>query len=326
MSKAKQVDWRKASPSAVVLAFGVEDYLVGRTVRSIRDQLRNVNPEIEVHEIEASEYRSGQLVELTSPSLFAEPKLLIVRGVEKCTDELISDGIAYLDSRSSDATVIFTHSAATVRGKKLLDAMRLNSRVTEVLCAKVKSDQEKAAFAVAEFASAEKQITPAAVRALTAAFAENLEELAAACSQLAQDSAANISEELVDTYYGGRIETNLWKISDAALAGRPAEALSLLRHSLASGADPVPIVGALARAVRELAKLFGNRTATAASLGMDNWKLEKARKNLTGWSEDGLAKAINAVAEADAAAKGANRDPNFVLERLVILIALKGNR
>jgi DNA polymerase-3 subunit delta len=48
------------------------------------------------------------------------------------------------------------------------------------------------------------------------------------------------------------------------------------------------------------------------------------RKNLAKWSDDGFARAFNAVAEADAAAKGANRDPDYVIERLLILIARRG--
>lgn len=324
MAKAKQADYRKVTPWPIVLAFGAEEYLVNRTVRSIRDQLRAAHADLEVHELEASDYVAGLLLDLTSPSLFAEPKLLIIRSAERCTDELITDAIEYLEKPSEDATVVFTHSAATVRGKKMLDAMRLSPKVCEVPCAKLKVEQDRAAFVTAEFTAAERQISHSAVRALLDAFSDNLGELAAACAQLAQDSASNITEELVDTYYGGRVETTTWKIGDAALAGRPAEALSLLRHALTSGQDPVPIVAGLAKTMRDLAKLFGNRTATAASLGMEPWRLEKTRKNLTGWSEEGLGKVVNAIAEADAAAKGASRDPNFVLERLILLIAAKG--
>ncbi len=324
MSKAKQVEWRKATPSPVVLAYGAESYFTGRVIRSIREQLKKTAPELEVQELEASDYSTGQLLDLTSPSLFAEPKLVIIKSVEKCTDELISDGLAYIENPSSDATVIFTHSGATVRAKKLLDAMRLNSRVTEALCSKPKGDQYRTVFVTAEFAEANRQITPGAVRALVSAFADNFIELASACSQLCQDSAATITEEIVDAYYGGRVETTSWKIAEAAISGNSAVALALLRHALASGQDAVLIVGAVAKTIRDLAKLHGNPSATAASLGMDPWKLEKSRKHLAGWSDEGFAKVINAVVDADAAAKGAYRDPDFVLERLLILIASKG--
>ena len=324
MSKAKQVEWRKATPSAMVLAFGPESYFTGRVIRSIREQLKETTLSLEVQEIEASDYRAGELLDLTSPSLFAEPKLVVIKSVEKCTDELIADGLAYLENPSSDATVIFTHSGATVRAKKLLDAMRLNSRVTEALCSKPKGEQYRTEFVSAEFAESKRQITPGAVRALVSAFGDNFVELASACSQLCQDSAATITEEIVDAYYGGRVETTSWKIAEAAVSGNSAVALVLLRHALASGQDAVLIVGAVSKTIRDLAKLHGNPSATAASLGMQPWVLEKSRKNLVGWSDEGFAKVINAVVDADAAAKGAYRDPNFVLERLLILIAAKG--
>lgn len=323
MSKAKQIDWRKITPHPVILASGSEDYLTLRTIRSVREQLRAADPSLEITEVEASNYVGGQLLDLTSPSLFAEPKLLIIRGVERCTDELIEDAIAYLANPTPEATVIFTHSASTVRGKKLLEAIRQNSHCAEVLCLPQKKDPERQAFVNAEFAEAGRSITAGAVRALLNAFSEGLSELAAACSQLLQDSAATITEEIVDAYYGGRVETTVWKIGDAALAGRPGEALTHLRYALATGADPVPLISGLASNVRLLAKIFGNPAATASSVGVEPWRLEKARKGMSGWTEDGLARLVNAVVEADAAAKGAERDPQYALEKLVLLIATK---
>lgn len=324
MAKAKQVDFRKVTPAPIVLAFGPEDYLISRTIASIKLQMRSIDPALEVIELEAADYAAGQLSALTSPSLFAEPKLLIIKALERLTDELIADALDYINHPTADCTLVLAHSGSTVRGKKLLDALRLSSQVIEVLCSKPKKNQERADFVAAEFAEAGRQITPAAIRALVDAFGENLVQLASACAQLIQDSASSVTEELVDTYYGGRIETTTWKISDAAFASQPVEALSLLRHALSSGLDPVPIVSGLSMTMRQLAKLSSNRSATAAALGMEPWKLEKLRKNLNGWTEDSMARVINALADADAAAKGASRDPQFVLERLVILIAKKG--
>ena len=324
MSKAKQADWRKVAPAPIVLAFGPEDYLISRVIRSIREQLRLLDSSLEVTEIEAADYSGGQLQDLSSPSLFASPRLIIIRGMERCSDELIADGVEYLGSVSPDSTVILTHSASSVRGKKLLDALRADSNVTEVSCLKIAKDAERTAFINAEFVAEGRQISAGAVRALEQAFSGDLAELASACSQLMQDSAAAINEELVDAYYGGRIETKSWEISDAALAGQSAKALSLVRHTLASGSDPVPIVSTISGAVRQLAKSFGNRSITATELGVPPWKLEQIRRNLNGWTDAGLANAINAVVEADSAAKGAHRDPVYVIEQLVLLISKKG--
>ena len=324
MSKAKQGDWRKATPAPVVFISGPEEYLAGRAIRSIREQLKKIDSALEIHELDASEYSAGTLLNLTSPSLFAEPRLVIIRGLEKCTDDLITDGLSYLENPTEDTTLILRHNGSSVRGKKFVEAIRDTELATEISCSEIKKDSDRQAFVQGEFAHAERKIAPAAVRALLDAFADDTAELAAACSQLLLDSAEAITEEIVDRYFGGRVETNAFKVADAALAGRSGEAMALLRHALATGADPVPLVAAISMKIRQMAKIYGNRSASPQALGMAPWQLDRARKDLAGWSDDGLAAAIQAMADADAAAKGAERDPIYSLEKLVNLISKKG--
>lgn len=324
MNKAKQLEWRKAAPHPIVFVSGGEEYLAGRAIRSIREQLRAQDQSLEIHEIDAADYSTGTLLSITSPSLFAEPRLVIIRGLEKCSDDLITDGIDYVSAPTDDTTLILRHNGSSVRGKKLVEAIRESQFAVEIACADIKKDSDRQAFVQGEFAHAQRKITPGAVRALLDAFADDTAELAAAINQLLLDSAETISEELVDRYYGGRVETNAFKVADAALAGRAGEAMALLRHALATGADPVPLVAAISMKIRQMAKIYGNRSASAATLGMAPWQLDRARKDLTGWSDDGLAAAIQAMATADAAAKGAERDPVYSLEKLVNLISHKG--
>ncbi|MEY3888991.1 MAG: hypothetical protein RI931_113 [Actinomycetota bacterium] len=324
MNKAKQIDWRNAVPAAVVFISGPEEFLAGRALRSIRDQLKAKDPSVEIHEIEAIDYSAGQLLNLTSPSLFAEPRLVIIRGLERSSDDLIVDGLSYLLQPTEDTTVVLRHNSSSVRGKKLVDAIRASGVATEINCLAITKDAERVAFVQAEFSGASRKITVGAVRALLDAFADDIAELASACGQLLLDSADNITEEIVDRYYGGRVETNAFKVVDAALAGRSGEALALLRHALSSGSDPVPLVAAISMKIRQLAKIYSNRNASAQSLGMAPWQLDRARKDVAGWGEDGLAATIEALADADAAAKGAERDPVYSLEKLVQLISRKG--
>lgn len=143
MNKAKVSEWRNVAPSPVLLAFGPEDYLVSRVVRSIREQLRLQDPELEVTELDAADYTGGQLHDLSGPSLFASPRLLIIRGLERCSDELILDGIEYLASPSPETTLLLIHNGSSVRGKKLLEALRANPWVTEVQCAKISKESDR---------------------------------------------------------------------------------------------------------------------------------------------------------------------------------------
>jgi DNA polymerase-3 subunit delta len=324
MSKARLVDWRAVTAEPVVLISGAEDFFASSSIREIREQLKRVDEALEIHEIEANEYASGQLLNLTSPSLFAEPRLIIIRSVERCSDELIEDVISYLEEPTSDTCVVLRHNSSSVRGKKMLDAIRLREFAIEVSCLPITKDAERLAFVQAEFARADRKITQGAARALLEAFAGDIAELASACDQLLQDSAESITEQIVERYYGGRVETNAFKVVDSALAGRSSESLALLRHALSSGADPVPIVAAVSMKIRQLAKIYGNRSASAQSLGMAPWQVDKARKDVSGWSEEGLARTIQVLADTDAAVKGAERDPVYSLEKLVHLIAKKG--
>jgi len=326
VGKAKQLSWAKAAPGPIVFISGPEQYLADRAIRSIREQLKKQDAGLEIHQIVASDYASGQLAAVASPSLFMEPRLVIIEGMEKCSDALIEDGLAFLQTPSSDTTLVLRHNSSSVRGKKLVDAIRATDFAIEISCAEIKKDSERADFIQAEFAAANRKITQGALRALTEAFVDDLAELAAACTQLLSDQSETIDEQTVDKYYGGRVETNAFKVADAALAGQSAKALALLRHALATGADPVPVVAAFAMKVRLMAKVYGNRYASASTVGAQTWQIDRARKDLAGWSEDGLAEAVMAIATADAAVKGMEKDPVFALEKLVLLLANRGQK
>lgn len=322
-----RVTWSQAAPAPVVLVAGAEQLLAERAIASIRDRLRADDPALEISDLDAGDYAPGELATLASPSLFGEPRLIRVAGVERCSDAFLADALDYLESPAEGACLVLRHGGGA-RGKRLLDAVRAASgTAVEVVCDELKKDADKYDFARDEFRAAGKRVTPAALRALTSAFSEDLAELAAACRQLIADSSDEVGDELVDRYYGGRVETNAFKVADAAIAGRRGEALVTLRHALASGADPVPIVAAFASKLRTMAKVAGSRgsgAGLASALGLAPWQVDRARRDLQGWTQAGLGRCIEAVAEADANVKGAARDPVFALERMIATVSGRG--
>ncbi|HEY0260957.1 MAG TPA: DNA polymerase III subunit delta [Lacisediminihabitans sp.] len=322
-----QLGWNRVRPARVVLVSGTESFLAERAMRMLRDLLKAEDPSLEISDLEADAYGPGELITLASPSLFGEPRLIRATGVEKCTDAFIAETLAYLESPAEGTYLLLRH-AGGVRGKKLLDAIRggLGDGV-EIVCAELKKDSDKLDFAVAEFALEGRRITGGALRALVAAFSDDLAELAAACQQLIADASEEITEATVEKYYSGRVETNAFRVADVAIAGRYGESLILLRHAIASGADPVPIVAAFASKLRTMAKVSGSRGGSgqlAQQFGLAPWQVDRARRDLQGWDDAGLGRCIEALAETDAAIKGAGRDPVFALERLVGLISAAG--
>lgn len=322
-----QVSWRSPQPAPLVLVSGPEEICAERAISGIRDYLRAEDSSLEVTDVRADDYLSGTLLTLTSPSLFGEPRLVRVSGVEKCSDAFLAEALRYIENPQEGATVIMRHTGASVRGKKLLDAIRAGQgQGVEVPCPAVKRDSDRFDFAAGEFRAANKRIASAALRDLTSAFSGDLTELAAACQQLIADVTGDVTEQIVERYYGGRVETSAFVVADTAIAGRYGEALVALRHALASGADPVPMVAAVAMKLRTMAKVSGTREssgALAARLGMKDWQVDRARRDLSGWTESSLGLAIQATARADAEVKGASRDPVFALERMITVIATR---
>ncbi|REJ04497.1 DNA polymerase III subunit delta [Microbacterium bovistercoris] len=326
-SKIPQVSWREPRPAPIVLVSGPEEICAERAIAGVRDYLRAEDPALEVSDVRADDYAPGTLLSLTSPSLFGEPRMVRVAGVEKASDAFIQEAVSYLENPQEGATVLLRHTGATVRGKKLLDAVRAGTgEGIEIACPAVKRDSDRVDFAAGEFRAARKRIAPTALRALVSAFADDLTELAAACQQLIGDVEGDVTDEVVTRYYGGRVEVSAFVVADTAIAGRYGEALIALRHALASGADPVPMVAAFAMKLRTMAKVAGLRGSgreLASQLGMKDWQIDRARRDLSGWNERSLGLAIQATARADAEVKGASRDPVFALERMVAVVATR---
>lgn len=315
-----QLPWDQVRPAPVVLVSGAEDVLADRAIRLLRDILRAEDESLEVSDLDAGAYAPGELLTLASPSLFAEPRMLRVANVDKMTDAFLDEALGYLESPAEETYLVLRHPGG-VRGKKLLDAIRAGvGGGIEIVCGELKRDSDRQDFVVAEFRAANRRISGGALRALVSAFTEDLGELAAACSQLLADTDGEITEETVAKYYGGRVETTAFAVADAAIAGRHGEALGLLRHALASGADPVPMVAAFAVKIRTMAKLSGARGSSnelAQRFGLAPWQVDRARRDLQGWTDAGLGRAIQVLAEADTQVKGGGRDPVYALEVMI---------
>ncbi|TLM73505.1 DNA polymerase III subunit delta [Pseudarthrobacter sp. NamB4] len=315
--------WRDVSPASIVLISGPEEYLGIRAMDSIRTKVRAAAPDVELSRINAAAYEAGTLLMQVSPSLFGESKLIEVEAVEAMNDAFLADALDYLGHPESDAVLVLRHSGGA-RGKKLLDAVK-KAGWPVVDCQPLKKDAEKVAFVSAEFKAGGRRIEQEAVQALVNAVGANLSELASACSQLIADAGTTVTTDIVDRYYGGRIEATAFKVADAAMAGNAPLALSTLRHALATGADPVPLVAALAAKLRTVARVAGasgSSAQIAAELGMQPWLVEQAQREVRQWSPEGLVRSIQATAEADAQVKGLSRDPVYAVEHAVTVIAM----
>lgn len=319
MSNGKTVSWHQAAAWPLVIISGPETYLASRAIRQIKNQLRVEHQELEVSEVAEGEYSPGLLFSLAAPSLFNEPRLVVI---QSASEGLLEDIQSLMSDPAQNCTIVIrTPNLVGQNGKvkKELASLALN-----ISCDEVKKDSDRIDFINREFKTFGIPIDQPAVKALVAAFGSDMGELGAACDQLAKSGKAKVTASDVEQSFEGRQETNAFKIADAALAGNATEAIRLLRHGSATGIDPVALTAALAMKIRQLARLFNDRNATPAALGMAPWQVDKARRELNGWSEAELIELVQLSAKTDFDTKGASRDPQYSIEKLLLKMARAG--
>ena len=306
----------------LVLIQGPEALLADRVITNVSSRF----PNAQISNLHADELEVGVITDSLAPSLFGDQRIVVIRDTQDLTAECADEVLAYLEDEDSNLLLVLWHKGG-VKGKGLID--KVKKLQPEVFSAEaIKKDSEKAEFIRSEFKVLGRKITTEAIQALIDSLGSDLRELGAACSQLASDVALQktIDQDDVAKYQQGRVESTGFDVADAVVDGRTAEALISLRNALATGTDPVLIVSALASSFRTLAKVSGsseglNPYELASSLALPPWQIEKARRQLSGWSESGLSKAVIALAALDADIKGAAADPKYALERALMTVS-----
>ena len=305
----------------LVLVQGAEGLLADRAISKIISS----KPGAQVITLSADEIESGVITDNLAPSLFSDARVVVIKEIQDLTSDCSDEVGDYLENQDENLTLILWHKGG-VKGKALVDKIK-KAKAEVIVFEVIKKDSEKSDFIRSEFKRLERKVSTEAVSALIDSLGSDLQELSAACSQLASDVTFSkiIDEDDVRAYQQGRVESTGFDVADAALDGKTAIALINLRNALATGTDPVLIVSALASSLRTLAKVSGQSSSSksfelASILALPPWQIDKARRQLSGWNEIGLTKAVIAIANADADIKGAASDPIYALERAIMTV------
>ncbi|MET0865256.1 MAG: DNA polymerase III subunit delta [Nakamurella sp.] len=326
MATAKQ---DSAAPPALMLLSGDELLLVDRAVWRVTAAARRREPGIERRDATAAGLSAGEFWDLVAPSLFAEPRLVVIRGAQESAKDLATALTGYC-ADPVDGVTLVVHHAGGARNKAIADAMT-KAGATVVVCNKLTKPAERIDFVRAEIRKAGGTTTPDAVAALVDAVGTDLRELASTASQLVADTGGMVDEQAVRRYHRGKADVSGFTVSDFVMAGDLPAALESLRWAEGIGLAPVLIADALADGVRTIAKVHGargrNSYAMASELGMPAWKIDRAKVAGRGWSDTGLIAGMAVVVELNASVKGAAVDTQYSLEKAVIdLVAARQRR
>ncbi len=307
---------------ALTLIQGAESVLADRAISEILSKSEGAV----VTQLDSNEIELGTITDSLAPSLFGDARIVVIREIQELTQEEAEEVSSYLENSDEGVHLVLWHKGG-VKGKALLDKIKKAS--PEIISVEaIKKDGDKADFVKSEFARHGRKVSSAAIQALVDSLGSDMRELAGACSQLAADVEASktVDEKDVEKFQQGRIETTGYDVADAVLEGKVESALISLRQALATGVDPILIVSALASSIRTMAKVSSlprnsNSYQAASSLGFPPWQIDKARRQLSGWTPASLSAAVIALADCDSDIKGASADPIYALERTVLAIS-----
>lgn len=313
-----------AAPAPVNLIVGADEFLAERRRQVIVEATRKHagNDDLPVEIRKASELSAPEIIELLSPSLFAEDRIIVVWGIEDVAKEIVDALEASIKDPAPGVVLILLHTGKG-RNKKLVQSWpKLGAVVTS---AEELRGRELASFVDQEFQDRRVRVTPEVSNLLVEAVGTNLRELSSAVSQLVADTHGEVTVKAVKKYYSGKAEVSGFEVADLAVNGRVADAMAAVRRALQLGVSPVLLASALSGMVADIAKVAENRRIDsrrqAAEFGMPPWKLDKTIKLARRWSPGAVARAVQVTADLDAGVKGQAAKNDFAIELAVRTIA-----
>lgn len=296
--------------SPVHLVIGDDEFLAERARIAIRRAAGEESGTVpELRSLRAGEVTQGEILEVTSPSLFGDNRVIVITEAERIGAEVTKIIVDAARNPAPGMTIVVDYrvTAKTMKAKKkppeLVDKLRKLGHVHEVYSL---YPNELGPWVTREFASHGVRPTPDVVQALLQGVGSDLRELASAVSQLVADTAGEVTRQAVQTYYVGVAEVANWDIADAAVAGKTEAAVSTCRRALQLGAKPAAISAALASKVGAIARLYtahGNPNQLARQVGMALYAVKLAQPVARRWSGESITRAVIIVDELDLAVK-----------------------
>jgi DNA polymerase-3 subunit delta len=275
-------------------------------------------------ELDASEWRGGETSDLATPSLWEEPRALLVTRCQGLPDEAVRELIRYAGTPSPEATLVLTLVSRAKTLPRLAKLMQgAGGHVRQVALKR----QDLPRWVLERAHARGMELTSTGATALVGVIGEDPAALDQSVEQLATAFPGTaVGADQVASQFRGLGEQRVWDLCDRALSGQLPEALVVLRSLLDQREDPLLILGGIAARVRDLLRIqeVPERTgsgdvAKKAGLRYD-WQVRRYRDQARRFSPESLAILHGQVVQADRALKG-GAPGEVVLGALVAMMA-----
>jgi DNA polymerase-3 subunit delta len=308
-----------AAPNPVALFWGDDEFLLRQA--ALEDLAARG---VRATEVDSSEWRGGETSDLATPSLWGEPRALLVTRCQALSDEAVREIRSYAEAPSPDAIIALT---LVSRAKSLPRLAKLVQSAGGLVRQITLKRQELPRWILERARVRGLELTPPGATALIGVIGEDPAALDQSVEQLATAfPGASVGPEQVRSQFQGLGEQRVWDLCDRALSGLLPEALVVLRSLMDQKEDPLLILGGIASRVRDLLRvqeiperMSSGEAAKQAGLRYD-WQVRRYREQARRFSTESLASLHAQVVQADRALKG-GAPGEVVLGSLVAVMA-----
>lgn len=278
-------------------------------------------------EVDAGEWQGSELQDLATPSLFGEPRALLISDARSFAKEATAELAAYLAAPDLDARLVICCQVAE-RGKAPAALEKVVKPVGDVVHVEIKrKDLEPWLSRRADALGLDLSVP--ASRALVEALGEEPGRLVAALQQLASAfSGQRITPAMIAQQFRGLGEQKTWDLCDRAFSRDLPGAIRSWRSLEEGGDDPLKVLGAVSSRLRDLVRVRAlpdrmppAELAKAAGLRLE-WQAKRYRQQASNFSMDELVALHDRVVETDRALKSGSSG-DTVMAMLVVAIAAR---
>jgi DNA polymerase-3 subunit delta len=236
----------KAVPP-VTLLWGEDDYLV-------REAALAVLGDTKATEVDAADWEGGELQSLATPSLFGEPRALLVNDARSLRKETLDEIGRYLAAPDPDATLVLSCVVAD-RGKVPAALQKLVEQVGEVRKVDI-ARKELEPWLVSRAKERGLDLAIPGARALVETLGQEPGQLIAALGQL-QDAfpGQRVGPREIAGQFRGLGEQKTWDLCDRAFGKDLPGAIRSLRAIEEGGDEAIMVLGGIAARLRDLLKV-----------------------------------------------------------------------
>ncbi len=301
----------RSAPRGVFAVLGEDSWLAERQIETLLRESATPPEALEV--LRGDETNWNRVLDLArTRSLFAARRVLLVRGGEalKGSDAGLA---AYLDDPNPDVLLIFV----LAKVDKRLGVWRRLLERADVRPADPLKGAKLRAYVAEEVARRRLPLAEDGLAELLERVGQDLRRLMGELDKLeayAAGRAGRLGASDVAALMGRGLARPMYLLADALWARRAAEMLELIEELLEAGEGGPRILATLHRALRQLrgARALQARRAPfdqfAPRLGVLPFKVRELLEAARRWSEDDLARALEALALADGRLKTGTAD------------------